>query len=571
MAIDPGQNGIITDINANHPQSNDTLSSNDDPTVTPTIIIPGEPLDKWEDIKEKTKVTVREYLDAAKAMHLPVPEIKFKPETPPEYNPPTQNQNVPVPPPAAPIIPNKQSVWTFQSYVQAPPYQQVVQPDKTNEPPPRPAQPVSFQQNPAHPDEARTSLTTANAAALEFMRKNAPKPNRIPPPVPDINRRPEQIRNLKSDKARIIAEYIDSERLADEYGKVISAKIEDYVKPEVRFVSSFFYAITFIYITLTLLLFGIIIALAITLTNAGAPGFIYLKYYPRTGLLPILTCMMTIMFLYIAHKIRDSSRLSWFLGVLSLLVLPVYSSLAMPVMSYPLIKMVSVFAGTPEKPIISPSLSVSTLAQYFSVFMVFELCLIVLLAYIKSFSGKSRPIGENAKTSLLVIFILIFIPVTSVIGYGYWRANETDFGLGAAEAAVSYRIYFAPKPPGNRTNATNFIINEELASQYNAVKVVYDVPLPTLIQTGIKSPITVKQVKVIPDFNLEKFALRQERDSGTTADAVTVSNAVNRIGFVTRRSPYTFLWTVMPEDVLIGISSETEDAAELVSMAESLR
>src|SRR4030042_960836 len=517
---DPNENTAGT--TANRQQDNINPLPGDDPTVVPTIIVPGEPRDKWHEIKEQAKNSVKEYLDAAKALHLPVPEIKFKPETPPAQNLPSRQIDqavMPNVPPSKPTVP-----------------------------------PVFHQQNIIRPDKfLSSSLTTANEAALEFMRKNAPQPNTGPLPDTENDKNTGIIHNYKSDKTRIIAEYIESERLADEYGRIVTKKVEDYIKPAVRFVSSFFYVITFVYITLTLLLFGVIIALALTLTNAGAPGFIYLKYYPRTGLLPILTCLMTIMFLYIGHKIRDASRLSWFLGVIALLVLPAYSSLAMPVMSYPLVKMVSVFAGTPEKPLISPSLSVTTLAHFFSVFMVFELCLIVLLAYIRSFSGKSRPIGENAKTSLLVIFILIFIPVTSVVGYGYWRANETDFGLGAAESAVSYRVYFASKPPGNRTNATNFIINEELANQYDAVKVIYDVPLPSLIQTGIKSPITVKQVMAMADFNLEKFAFRQDRDSGTTAELVMVNNAVNQTGYITRRNPYLYLWTVMPEDILIGI------------------
>jgi hypothetical protein len=572
MVLMPDHNGNTIGIPTNQQQNSNTPTVNDDPTVVPTIIVPGEPVDKWQNIKEHAKNAVSEYLNAAKAMRLPVPEFKPKPESPPAISQPFQKYGFPAPPPTIKVVPRANTAENFSSGTQTPVFRHEVPPPVVTMPLQKPAvHAVSPAQNLIRPENARESLSTANEAALNFMRKNTPQAVTAPGPATGTGQQPGTVRNYKSEKARIIAEYIETENLASEYGRILSSKIDLYVKPAARFVSSFFYTITFVYITLTLLLFGIIIALAITLTNSGAPGFIYLKYYPKTGLLPILTCLMTIMFLYIGHKIRDSSRLSWFLGVISLLVLPVYSSLVMPVMAYPLIKMVSVFAGTPEKPIISPSLSVTTLAHYFSVFMIFELCLIVLLAYIKSFSEKSRPVGENAKTSIIVIFVLIFIPVTSVVGYGYWRANDTDFGLGSAESSVSYRIYYAPKPPGNRTNATNFIANEELAGRYDAVKVVYDIPLPSLIQTGIKSPITVKQVKVIPDFNLEKFALRQERDSGTTADAVTVTNAVNRTGFITRRNPYTYLWTLMPEDILIGISSETADDTELIATAEALR
>lgn len=513
-----------------------------------TIIVPGAPRDKVQEIKAHTIKTINEYLSAARSMHLPIPKVKLK-EIPADTLDIPESPAHSVTPPVIPVDIKPKPVF----YPHPQPFKQIQIPKN----------------NPVIPNDR----PKVNNAAIDFMRRNTPPENNsgsnlIPPKIiqPKIQI-PDNRRSL--NRGQIIDEYIQRE--SGELGRIVTATIEDPVSPAVNLISSLFFGATFIYMSLTLLLFGVIIALAITLSSAGAPGFIYLKYFPKAGLLPVLTCLMTIIFLFVSHKIRDGSRISWLLGILTLLIIPVYSSLALPVMSYPLVKMVSVFADTGVKPILSPSLSVSTLAQFFSVFLAFEIVLILLLAFMKSFNQKSKTVSDTAKTALIVVFIMIFIPITSVAAYGYWQANETDFGLGRAESIVPYRIYYSENPPGKRTNATNFITNEELANTYNAIRVTYDVPLPTLLNTGIKSPINIKQVNIPPDFNLENFASKAERDPGTVAEPVTIVNAVNQTGYITRRNHNSYLWAIFPDNILVNIYSNTANDSELIAMAQSLK
>jgi hypothetical protein len=386
------------------------------------------------------------------------------------------------------------------------------------------------------------------------MRKN--DPNHVEPEVKN---------------ARIVAEYIESTSAGAPDAKILSELVIEPMKNSVKFISTLFFSVAFIYMTMTILLFGVSIALAITLTNAGSPGFIFLKYYPNIGALPVITCIMAMASMLVAHMIQDSSRRSWILGVLCLATIPAYTSLALPVMSYPLVKMVSAFAGTASKPIVNPSLTVSTLAQYFSVMLVFDIGLLFLLAYIKTFTKKPQPLDEHARTALAVIFLFVFVPISGVSAMGYWNAKHTDYDLKSVRGDVGYKVYTPRFIPGNRTPSTNFTSGEELAGLFDGVKVVYDVPLPTLIQTGIRSPIAVKQVKVLPNFNLQKFADTRNRDSGTLAEYVFLSNSVNKTAYITVYHGATDLWLVMPGDVLVNVSSMTADIHELTSLAESLK
>ena len=358
--------------------------------------------------------------------------------------------------------------------------------------------------------------------------------------------------------------------LMDDATHIVTEAVTLKQPPIVTFISSLFFMITFTYSTLSLVLFAVLVALTIALTNAGSPGFIFLRYYPKVGVLPLFAAGAAMIFLYVAYRLRDGSRQAWVMAVFALATLPVTFSVGMPVLSYPLVKLVSVYAGSPEKPLLTPGITVTQLTHIFSVFLAFDLILIALLVTIRYFKSQPKALSVNAKTSLLIVFLLFFVPASGAAGYGYYQAANSDYGIAAAANVVPFKLYVSNAAPGGRVLSSTFQMYEELANQFNAVKVVYDVPLPSIIQTGKNSPITLKQVQVPVTFTDEKYLTAIERDAGTAIVPVDAKNTKTGVAHYVTRGNRIRLFALMPDSVYLEITSDTADIDELIGLLASL-
>lgn len=578
ISVAGSQDNVWSDMPGSKPVSGrrDSPVLPDVITAENTLIVPGVAPTKWEKFRESTLEVLSEYSRRARSMHIPVPEI----------SPPLHDEN---PVPNIPLADTAPSGMPQSAYMPtaAPlppvPVQPVpVQPQQPQQvqpavmPKPTPAR--KFGHIPlAGTDTETDSYNLVNeivtTAANEFGNAwRPPAQTRVATPVSefrmDTHSRQSQPVRATEPPSKKSSEYVGEGFQV--FGRIVTADVDEKPSPVTGLISSFFFLVTFLFATVTILAFGTIIALAIALSNAGSPQFIYLKYYPQVGLLPIITCLATLVFLYVSHKIRDGSRYSWVIAVLSLIVLPVSFTYLLPALTYPLVKLVSVYAGSPAKPLIAPSISVRELGQLSSLFLLFEAGVVLLLIFIGSFTKKGRPLSGAAKSSLAVISGLFLIPISTVTAYGYYSANYTDFGYTKATEYVSYHIYTPRDYPGDRVHATNFILNEELADVFNAVKVTYDVPLPTRIQTGEISPITVKQVEVHPKFSLEKFTAALDRSSDALIEPVRIRAAANEIGYVTNKGQLHYLTFVMPDNVLILINSPSGNTEDLIAFADLL-
>lgn len=402
-----------------------------------------------------------------------------------------------------------------------------------------------------------TSEEIRRKAIEDFVKKNSQTVDTIPAmnlaPVPDTTTVSVYTQTPLTEESHIV-----SEAVIEKTPKIIT------------FISSLFFMITFTYSTLSLILFAVLVALTIALSNAGSPGFMYLRYYPKIGILPLFAAGAAMIFLYVAYRLRDGSRQAWIMAVLALATLPATFSAGMPILSYPLIKLVSVYAGSPEKPLITPGITVTQLTQIFSVFLIFDLILIALLITIRYFNNQPKSISSNAKTSLLILFLLFFVPSSGVAAYGYWQSATSDYGITAASNTVPFRIYITNAAPGGRVLSSTFQTNEELVNQFNAIKAVYDVPLPAIIQTGKNSPITVKQVQVPVEFTDDKYLSTIERDAGTRIEVIKTPNTKSGESHYIVRGNKIRLFALMPDSVYLEISSDIAGIDELTQLLQTL-
>lgn len=533
--------------------ADETLTSGD------SIIIKGDAPGKLSYFKDDLLNLTREYLQTAADMKIPLPKKLqnlvvtgkrdqhqinqittsgqefIKPLPPrPTYTPSIPTENIPL---------SGYTSLNVSPQVKSP--EPITKPPVAPPPPPvyAPPPPVSV---PETTGSNQSSLNKSNYIPSTFVNY---KPYLKPPP--------------EKPEAEIATDF-------PEYGRIVSTEVLTEGSLPAKIIAPLFFLMTFSYTTLSLLFIGTILALSIALSNAGSPGFYFLKYYPKLGLLPVMSSLASLTFLYVSFKIRDSSRASWFLAILTLAIIPLSLSFILPVMSYPLVKLVAVYAGTPEKPLVSPSINLTTLSNFFSVFLLFESMLFLLIATIKSFNKKMRPLGSNAKSAIAIMLLLIIFPVSGIVAYGYFDAYTSDYGYADVYDQVDYPIYIPEFPENNRLLSSKFIDNEILADNYNAIKTTYDIPLPSVIESGHTSPITIIQSQVAADFDLPGFLFTQNRDNNQVIKAVDLKSAFGNTGYIIEKRTQTELWLIMPESVLVELSTATATSDELISIAELL-
>ncbi|OGG01502.1 hypothetical protein A2Z33_00480 [Candidatus Gottesmanbacteria bacterium RBG_16_52_11] len=590
ISVEGSQNAVWSDTPGAVPVTNIPILQTQPQDVHGLIIIPGEAPTKWEKFKETALEVLTEYTQRARAMRLPAPVI-----SPPVTGQPIQPTR-PAPAPAQAAAPAQPQVMIAARHTEQPvsrivPENLVIVPIQPQEPqslypsiPPASrlaARPSAFAR-PVNPPAASAAGTDdlalissiVSSASNEFTETWRPmRAKEVTTPDSGYQIGVHSAKTMPAAEETPKRKPASQEYIGEGYqvfGRVISADVENKPAAIVRIISMIFFGMTVSYATLTLVLFGTILALAIALTHAGSPEFIFLKYFPTVGILPVLSCLVMIAFLYISYKIRDGSRISWTLALASLIAFPVTFAYFMPVLSFPLVKLVATYAGSPTKQIPLPVLTVGELGRLFSLFLVFEGVTVLLIIFARAFSHRSNPLPQAARMSITLVIFLFLLPVTTVTAYGYFNSQTTDFGYTNAAGSVRYRIFTPFGTPGGRVNSSKFLANEELAGTFNAVRVTYDVPLPAIIQTGFSSPITVVQTEVRPDFAIRKFVGDLDRSANTLIEPVPVANAKDAIGYATSKGPTHYLTLLKPDNILILLSSPVADTGELVSFAESL-
>jgi len=357
------------------------------------------------------------------------------------------------------------------------------------------------------------------------------------------------------------------------YGEILTSDI-DYQKPiTVNLISHVFFAIAFIFTTITLGLFAVILAIAITLTNSGAPKFAFLKYYPQIGLMPLISGFTILVFLYIAYKIRDGSRISWVMGAMTLMFIPAGYAFAMPLLSFPLVRTVSVYAGTFNTATVIPQISLDTISRFSFVFLIFEVVLILLIMFIRDFRFPSKGISSSAITTIIVVFILIILPVYAATAYAYYDAGTDSFGLKTVQNLAKFQLYLPDNEFSHRVPATNYSLYNDLGGLYGAVKIVYDLPLPAIIQTNKHSRITMKQALKPDRIKFSQFLADRPRNARAEIKEISLSKdiAIDAKGYLIEYGDSIFLYLITYDNVIIELETSEAFEEDLILLAESLK
>ncbi len=340
----------------------------------------------------------------------------------------------------------------------------------------------------------------------------------------------------------------------------------------IKTVSTLLFLIAGLYILSTVSMLGIMVIMDSAL-SAGDLVFSFLKYFPSWGFIPIMFSLVTLIFFYVAIKVRNGSKFSLWLGIGSLLAIPIPTALINQMLMSPFINLVSSASQTANEAIPKIPVSPSTFRFRDPILILAFISLILLLVSFKKFQFTNDSFSNKAKVFLGVLAAILLLPTVSLVSLGYVKANDTDYGYSSAKSQVTYHIYKPTPVSKELVNTTKFVVGKELAGKQNAVRVAYDVPFDVMVKTGQTKPIVVTQVGIETGFNIDTFVTTFMKD--VAPQKITLATGVNRTGYLFEKalgnSTLSAVVYLTNDNVLLTLMSPRASLDELIQLSESLK
>lgn len=347
-------------------------------------------------------------------------------------------------------------------------------------------------------------------------------------------------------------------------------------KPRIaRVVSGVLFLIAIFYVLKAVFGAGVIVIIDSKM-GSGELVFSFLRYFPTFGPIPILYALASLLFFYVALKIQNASKFSFWTAVISIIAVPLPLAFVIRVLLMPLTQLASSVSWEQFEGIASIPMNFQTFSFGDPIFLSSILAILLLIFSYKKFQFINERLTNRAKIFFVLVSIIIVIPIFSIVSMGYIKAQDRDYGYKDAQASVSYHIYKSSLPEKKLTNATIFTTNNDLAGKQNAIKVAYDLPFDQAVRNREDKILSLKQVSVESSFDLKNFIYTEISDP-TSVDEISYPSAKNQKAFLVYKSfgkdklhVYYFSY-VTKDDVLIFIASPKVTRNEIIEFADSLK
>lgn len=228
-----------------------------------------------------------------------------------------------------------------------------------------------------------------------------------------------------------------------------------------------------------------------------------LKLFPNFEKISLLFLLVSIFFLYVGFKVKNGSRFSFWLGIIS----SFFPFLIGWIAQIFLIKSFSYSSQIVQK--LSSKVdfisAILNLRKDDPIIILCLLCFFVMLFSFKKFYYFNTPLNKKEKIIMLGFSIFFLILVGAPISFASIRYFDKDFGFTKAQRAVSYHVYRPIFLPSKYEYATKYNSNQSLAGKNNGVSVVFDLSMEDIMKTEKTSPIWFKQVAVEEIYSPRKF------------------------------------------------------------------
>jgi len=299
--------------------------------------------------------------------------------------------------------------------------------------------------------------------------------------------------------------------------------------------------------------------------------FSFLKYFPSFGIVPIVFSFAAFTFYYIALKVREGSGRSFWLGTISLVVIPIFIAYMSQVSMSSFVNQVSESSQAGGS-IGSIASGQTRLRLDDPIFILAIVSIVVMVWSHKKFVFKSSSLSKKARIFLLLIIVLFVVPVVGAVSFDYRKALDTDYGYAAATRAVTYHVYRPREVPKGLAYASKVLGGQKLAGKQNAVQLAFDIPLDDMLKDKPLRVTIVRQVGVEKGFNIEDFAATYME--GAVPQKISLPKAANQTAYQLQKpmeqSFLNALLYLTNDNVLIVLISPASTTDQLMQLAYSL-
>ncbi len=350
----------------------------------------------------------------------------------------------------------------------------------------------------------------------------------------------------------------------------------NYLINKERIGSGILYLVSFLYVfnAYTLLMVHFLFD---TASSSDGIYVSFLREFPTFGLVPLMSISASLIFLYLAIKIRSLSKNVFNISLFLVLVIPILTLLLSKVFMAPFINISGADTGTG---VLGVNLATSNMPVFFNLILFFSvLAFLTLLFARKRFTQPSSSLSSRAKKWLLVFTTFIVLPVIGLSAFSYMRSFESDFGYTKMQSEVSFHIY---RPDLSNTNWENRSfykkINAPATNNSDGVQAAFSKPFfESFDASEGTSNIIVIQSKVGPKFDLTSFIAEfiPHGDSNvepitTVGHAVSIAKDLAIQHLKTNENDIYWLVFTTDDNVLVVITGVSTDLNDLVQFANLL-
>jgi hypothetical protein len=306
--------------------------------------------------------------------------------------------------------------------------------------------------------------------------------------------------------------------------------------------------------------------------------YYFLNEFPLYGWVIMGFAISACVFLFGSFKISTSTRGAFWVGFISLLLIPTSMSyinykLMVSVAEYFSTDAIVFTQGAPSIPTRASTILIGVLSE--PAFFISILTFFILLISYKKLHFQNNKIPSKLKKLFIISLLLFIVPTSIVVLNGYKSANNDDFGYSNISKKVNYHVYRPDPIPLGMVYATNFMADKELAGKRNSVQVTYDFAYEKSPNIKDSRPIVLKQIGVSSDFSMADF-LVMETGTYSNQKEIPLPFLESGVGYIIKddlslgNSNKTLVF-LTEDNVLIHISTVASGEHDLIDLASSLK
>lgn len=231
-----------------------------------------------------------------------------------------------------------------------------------------------------------------------------------------------------------------------------------------------------------------------------------LTNFPLVGIVPIMSSLLAIIYIFVALRISKGTRNDYRLGLGSLLLIPLNFLINQAALKDFIAFNLSQSSDSSAKEVFT-FVESAELPPASSTFILGIVILGLLLTASQKFNANAKQkLTRTNKLLLVIVSLVVLMPLFLIVGNDYRKMLNQDYGYTEAAESVSYHIYRPTYLPGKLKIVSQYMTNEQLADQNNAVRLIVASPIKESLPASNNQMAVITQVGVPTNYSVLEFA-----------------------------------------------------------------